>query len=126
MWYLGVLMVMTLDLSDDLAAQLQHRREDLPRILELGLREITAAEEPGFKGMAEVLETLATLPTPREVLALRPSRVLEERIETLLAKNRSGGLSPGEEREWDRYQYMEHLVRLAKAKALAALNRPSP
>jgi len=33
----------------------------------------------------------------------------------------SGRLSPAEENEWQRYEYVEHLVRLAKAKAKAAL-----
>ncbi len=116
---------MSLDLSEDLAARLRPHRDELPRILELGLREMRAAEQPGFKGMAEVLETLAALPTPQEVLALRPSPALAERLRALLDKNRTEGLSPDEEREWEGYQYMEHLVRIAKAKALAALKRAS-
>ena len=115
-------MVLTLDLSEDLAARLRRHGEAIPRILELGLREVNAAGQPGFKGTAEVLEILATLPTPQEVLALRPSPSLQERIDTLLEKNRATGLSPDEEREWERYEYLEHLVRIAKAKALASLD----
>lgn len=113
-------MVLTLDLSEDLAARLRRHREAIPRILELGLRELIAAGQPGFKGMAEVLETLAKLPTPQEVLALRPSPSLQERIDSLLEKNRATGLSSEEEQEWERYQYLEHLVRMAKARALAS------
>lgn len=108
---------MTLTISDDLASRLRPHEAELPRILELGLREVNAASQPGFKGMADVLETFARLPTPQEVLALRPSVELQERISALLEKNRDEGLSPEEEREWERYQYLEHLVRLAKAKA---------
>ncbi len=115
-------MVLKLDLPESLAARLRHHRDALPRILELGLREMHAASQPGFQGLAEVLETLASLPTPEEVLNLRPSLALEERIRALLEKSRSSGLSPEEEREWESYQYLEHLVRIAKAKALAHQN----
>lgn len=31
----------------------------------------------GFNGIAEVLEFLATLPTPEEIIALRPSKTLQ-------------------------------------------------
>jgi hypothetical protein len=36
----------------------------------------------------------------------------------LLAKNRTGDLSAEETREWERYEYLEHLVRLAKGRAI--------
>jgi len=76
--------------------------------------------------MADVLEAFARLPTPQEVLDLRPSPELQERISALLEKNRDQGLSPEEEREWERYQYLEHLVRLAKAKARSKLRALEP
>ncbi len=118
-------MVLKLNLSEDLAARLRIHQDAIPRILELGLREMHAASQPGFQGLAEVLETLASLPTPDEILALRPSPVLEDRIRTLLEKNRAGELSADEEREWESYQFLEHLVRIAKAKALAQLSHAS-
>ena len=110
-------MVLTLDLADDLAARLAPHEHQIARILEAGLREVNASSQAGFKGMAEVLEILAGLPTPEEVLALRPAPVLKERVRTLLEKNRTEGLNPDEEREWERFEYLEHLVRIAKAKA---------
>ncbi len=39
----------------------------------------------------------------------------------LLEKNRTNGLTPSEQREWQQYQYVEHLVRLAKANAVRKL-----
>ena len=42
-------------------------------------------------------------------------------IEALLAKNRNGGLSEAEQLEWQQYQYLEHLVRIAKAQATLKL-----
>ncbi len=110
-------MVWTLELTDDLAARLTPHQHQIPRILEMGLREVNASSQAGFKGLAEVLEVLASLPAPEDVLALRPAPVLEERVQTLLEKNRAEGLSDDEEREWERYEYLEHLVRMAKAKA---------
>ncbi len=111
------MMALTLDLTDDLAARLAPHEHQIPRILEAGLREVNAASQAGFKGLAGVLEALAGLPTPEEVLALRPAPALEERARDLLEKNRTEGLSPDEQREWERYEYLEHLVRMAKAKA---------
>jgi hypothetical protein len=61
------------------------------------------------------------LPSPEEVLALRPSPELKERISELLRKNRQEGLTPEEDAEWQRYETMEHLVRLAKAHAAGNL-----
>jgi hypothetical protein len=74
-----------------------------------------------IEGLGDVLETLARLPGPQEVLALRPSAALQERIAALLDRQRSGRLSADEEREWEKYQYVEHVVRIAKAKAALKL-----
>ena len=111
----------TLEISDELAQQLSPLTDRLPHILELGLREFNAAAQPGFPGAAQVLEFLAGLPTPEEILALRPAPELQARIEALLDKNRNAGLSRAEEQEWTHYQYLEHLVRLAKARAMLKL-----
>jgi hypothetical protein len=114
-------MEITLKVPDELASRLQSVEEDLPRILELGFREWDARREAGFTGLASVLETLASLPTPEEILALRPSTVLRERIEQLLEKSHCGSLSPQEQGEWKQYEFVEHLVRLAKARAALKL-----
>lgn len=86
----------TLELPDALAASLSEAGSNLPRILELGVRAWTATGKPEFDGMADVFETLARLPGPDEILALRPAAALQERIETLLEKNRGAGLDPEE------------------------------
>lgn len=111
----------TLEVSDELAQRLQPVADRLPHILELGLRELDAAEQLGFVGASVVMEFLAGLPSPQEILALRPSESLQARVGTLLEKNRSAGLTETEEREWAGYQYLEHLVRIAKAKAYLKL-----
>lgn len=98
-------------------------KRNLPTILELGLREWNAVEQKGYEGTAEVVEFLAGLPDPQDILALRPSHTLQQRIHDLLEKNRTTGLTEQEEEEWEHYQYVEHLVRIAKAKACGRLKK---
>lgn len=113
-------MELTLHVPEELASRLRPVEDRLAQILELGLRELHVAP-PQFEGLNDVLETLARLPSPREILALRPSPALQERISALLDKQRKGGLLADEERDWQNYQYIEHLVRIAKAKAALQL-----
>jgi hypothetical protein len=112
---------MTVELPDDLALRLSPLRSQLPQILEMGLREWNSDVTAEFSGLAEVLECLAGLPTPEEILALRPSEKLTEQISALLEKNRTIGLNESEERLWQHYKYVEYLVQMAKAKALLNL-----
>ena len=109
-------MELTVTISEDLGLRLQPVKDHLPRIIELGLRE-QGASPPHYEGLGDVLETLARLPSPEEVLALRPSPPLQDRIDTLLAKNRTASLSEDERGELQRYEYAERLIRIAKAKA---------
>ena len=113
----GPVMDLTFTIPNELATRLRPVEDRLPEILELGLREWLATP-PAYAGLNDLLETLARLPSPEEVLALRPAPSLQERIEALLDKNRAGGLSDQERKEWERYQYIEHLVRMAKARAI--------
>src|ERR1043165_9350709 len=110
-------MEITFTLPEELVTRLQPMQPHLPQILELGMREWVAQQGSGFAGLADVMKTLATLPTPQEVLALRPSAALQERLDDLLEKNQTGTWSAAERQEWEQYQYVEHLVRLAKANA---------
>jgi hypothetical protein len=117
MLYSVQMSAITVEVPDDLAARLRQHEEGLREILELGLREFDAGAQPGFQGAASVLEFLAGLPTPEEILTLRPSEDFERQVRQLLDKSRSGQLTPQEEQDWERYQFIEHIVRLAKTKA---------
>jgi hypothetical protein len=116
-------MQITLNIPDELVPQLASMQDQLPRILELGLRELTAANQTGFTGTAEVLEFLATLPSPEEIITLRPSEALQAQISDLLEKSKTQGLTTTEEQIWQQYQYLEHLVRVAKAQAFIKLKQ---
>ena len=114
-------MQINVDVPDDLASRLSPLQDNLPEILELGLREWNAQGQSGFSGLSEVLEVLASLPSAAEILALQPSAALQQQVEQLLEKNKTVELTPVEERWWHQYEYVEHLVRMAKAKALLSL-----
>lgn len=114
---------MTIDLPENLAAHLQSHKGKLSRIFEIGLREFEASSAIGYKSVADVLEFFAGLPAPDEILALRPSAEMQEKIDELLEKNRREGLSEAEEQIWSSYEFIEHLVRIAKAKASAQLKK---
>jgi len=66
----------TLEVPADLAERLRRSDEDLSQILQWGLREYESLGQPGFAGSAEVLEFLANLPVPQEVVALEPAAAL--------------------------------------------------
>jgi hypothetical protein len=118
-------MQISVEVPDELARRLSMLQDHLPKILEMGLREWNAETQSGFSGLAEVLEFLANLPSPEEILALKPSEALQTQVQTLLEKNRTVGLTPEEERIWQQYEYVEHLVRVAKARALLKLGANS-
>lgn len=116
----------TLTVPDELAERLRNREDRLPQILELGLRELDAEALGRFEGAAEVLEFLAGLPTPEEILSFRPPELLARRVTRLIEKHRAGELTSREEDEWENFSFLEHLVRVAKTKAYLKLGlKPS-
>ena len=114
-------MQYSFQIPEDLAERLRPRERELAQILSLGLRELDAKEASGFSGLADVMDFLAGLPSPEQILALRPSRALQERIDDLLARGRESALTDQELDEWQKYQYVEHLVRKAKIRATQQL-----
>ncbi len=107
----------TIELPEDLADRLRSRSTELPRIIEAGLNALQPSEGPIYSGMADVLSFLSQLPGPEAVLELRASPLLQSRVEALVAKSRTEGLSEAEEREWQQYEQLEHRVVTAKLHA---------
>src|SRR5438105_4762058 len=73
------------------------------------------AEVNGFcsyENASQVLEFLAGLPSPKEVLELRPAESLSQRVSDLLEKSRNDILTSDERSELDLYGYLDHLVRI--------------
>lgn len=115
-------MEITVDIPDPLLNRLNALEHSLPQVIELGLDELAARPQPGFSGFAEVLEFLANLPTPEEILTLRPSETLQAQIDQLAEKHKADALTSQEEQLWQQYEYLEHVVSMAKAKAYLKLN----
>jgi hypothetical protein len=115
------MMQLTFDVPDAVAARVSVVPQSLSHILMLGLRELDAESLIEFQGVADVLEFLASLPTPQQILALRPSPALQDETERLLEKSRSTGLSVEEDAQWRRLEYLEHLIRKAKIRAAQRL-----
>jgi hypothetical protein len=111
----------TIQVPDDLGQELQQVRDRLPEVLARGLREVLAERFDVYGDEQHVIEVLASQPTPEEILALHPTPALQERVSNLLRRNKHEGLTVEERAELDRYLVLEHLVRVAKARAFERL-----
>ena len=66
----------------------------------------------------EIIDFIAGGTTPHAVAHFRPSEAVRQRVAELIAGEKAGRLSSEETLELDRYLALEHLMRLAKARAL--------
>lgn len=114
-------MQIILDVPDDLGERLEALRDRLPELLDRAMQELSTPSSLTFQDELQILELLASQPKPEDILAIRPTPVLQARMSDLLARNKAGQLSRQEEAELDRYLVIEHLVRLAKANAYKRL-----
>ncbi len=114
-------MQITVEVPDDLGQRLQLFRDRLPEVLERGIQELLNEQSNRFYNEREIVELLASQPTPEQILAIHPSPDLQVRMSDLLAQSKAGRLSRQDEVELDRYLMLEHLVRLAKAYAYKQL-----
>jgi hypothetical protein len=69
------------------------------------------------KAYQEVIDFIAAGTTPQNVIAFRPSEESQQRVSDLLAREKAGELTPSDKLELDHYMQIEHLMRLAKARA---------
>ncbi|MBK8040861.1 MAG: hypothetical protein IPK22_27565 [Verrucomicrobiaceae bacterium] len=69
------------------------------------------------KAYEEIIEFMAAGTTSERMAAFKPSANARKRFAWLLAKEKEDGLLPEEKRELDSAMQLEHLMRLAKARA---------
>lgn len=69
----------------------------------------------------EIIDFIAAGTTPNRVIAFQPSEEVKARVADLLSREKTTGLSPDESSELNQYLQLEHLMRLAKARARAHL-----
>ncbi|MCE7986354.1 MAG: hypothetical protein DYG89_34705 [Caldilinea sp. CFX5] len=65
----------------------------------------------------EMIDFLAAGATPTSLIAFRPSEAAKQRVADLIQREKSEGLTPEEQAELAHYLQLEHLMRLAKARA---------
>jgi len=70
-----------------------------------------------MKAYEEVIEFIAAGTTPSRIVSFQPSEAVKERVADLIHREKSIGVSPEEKSELDHYLQLEHLMRLAKARA---------
>lgn len=65
----------------------------------------------------EIIDFIAAGSTSSAVAAFEPSPEAKEMVSDLIRREKSTGLAPDEKAELDSYLQLEHLMRLAKARA---------
>jgi hypothetical protein len=70
-----------------------------------------------LRAYEEVIDFIAAGTSPQNVVAFRPSEIAKERVADLIHREKTVSLSPDEKSELDHYLQLEHLMRLAKARA---------
>jgi hypothetical protein len=65
----------------------------------------------------EFVEFIAAGSTPQDVVNFRPSAATSERVADLIRRQKTAELSPDEAAELEHYLHIEHVMRLAKARA---------
>jgi hypothetical protein len=116
-------MQITIEVPDLLGEQLQQLGDRLPEALVRALEELNPTETSSYQDERQIVELLASQPSPEAVLAIRPTPALQARMSELLEQNKCGTLRRSAEVELDRYLLLEHWVRLAKAHAYKNLQK---
>lgn len=74
------------------------------------------------KAYEEFIDFIAAGTTPESVISFQPSEVVKERVADLIFREKHGNFSDDEKVELDHYLMLEHLLRLAKARAYQHLS----
>ena len=106
--------LITIEIPNELAQKLRPVQSRLPEIIEIGLREVTSSKSYFHN---EVIDFLANGPSAEEIVAFRPSDKSIVRVQELLDKNQSGSFTQTEKNELDRYEEIDYLMTLVKARA---------
>jgi len=70
----------------------------------------------------EIIDFIAAGTTPEAVADFRPSPEAQQRLATLIEREKADSLSPEEKSELDHFMELEHILRMAKARARQILS----
>lgn len=79
-------------------------------------------DAPALTFMDEILDFLASTPTPQDIIAYQPSAALTERSHYLHARNRQDALTDVERAEFDELRRMNHFMNQLKIRARLRLS----
>ena len=71
----------------------------------------------------EIVDFIAAGTTPEAVMNFHPSREAQERLAVLIEREKAGSVSAEERAELDHFMELEHVLRMAKARARHILSR---
>ena len=71
----------------------------------------------------EVLEFLASTPTPKQIIAFKPSSELQQHASDLLDKQRDGVLNDQDKVELDEFERLNHFMSMLKIRARKKLSQ---
>lgn len=66
---------------------------------------------------AEFIEFIAAGVTPEQIINFKPSEASQSRLDELLVRLQANTISDEERRELSHFKEMEHILRMAKARA---------
>jgi hypothetical protein len=94
-------MQITIEVPDRLGEQLQQLGDRLPEALDRAVQELapTGTGTTTYQDDSQIVELLASQPSPEVVLAIRPTPALQARMSELLEQNKAGTLTRSEEVE---------------------------
>ena len=119
-------MTVTLQVPDELAPYLPGTATGMAAVISAGLQAGQRRRKHECRDLNDVVEFLAGLPDPADVLALHAPAAVVARADELLERTKGAGLTPDEQAEWDEIARVEHLVRMVKTKALFKLKTAEP
>ena len=70
-----------------------------------------------MRAYEEVIEFIAAGTSPDSLISFQPSDIAKQRVASLIELEKTVGLSPDEQSELEHYLQLEHIMRLAKARA---------
>jgi len=97
--------------------------EEFPTLKALSNQKCMTRSDSMNKAFDELADFLAAGSTPASLLEFQPSQETRARVQELIHKENDSSLLPEEASELDDYLKLEHLMRLAKARARSRIAR---
>jgi hypothetical protein len=72
---------------------------------------------------AEIIDFIAEGTTPQSVVEFLPSLEAQRKLAALMEREKAGTLSPEEKAEIEHFMELEHILRMAKARARQIVSR---